>query len=203
MSIEFLLTSLVVIILPGTGVVLTLAAALSRGFAWSAMTAFACTIAILPHAAAAILGLAALLHASALAFEVVKFAGVGYLLYLGWQTLREQGAMTINPDAPRASATRTFVVAMGANALNPKLSVFFLAFLPQFVSPQSTAPALEMAALAAVFMGLTFAVFVVYGALASLLRQRVLSSARIMAWLRRSFAAAFGLLAVRLALAER
>src|SRR6201991_5256180 len=93
MSLSFLLTSLIVIVSPGTGVLYTLAAALSRGSRASIAAAFGCTLGIVPHIAAAMLGLAAVLHTSALAFAALKWLGVVYLLYMAWQALREHGAL--------------------------------------------------------------------------------------------------------------
>src|SRR3712207_6738043 len=134
MSIEFLVTSLVIIATPGTGVLYTLAAGLSRGSRASIIAAFGCTLGIVPHMAAAIMGLAALLHTSALAFQTLKYLGVAYLLYMAWNALREQGALRVEGEVGARSATQVIVSAILVNVLNPKLSIFFLAFLPQFVS---------------------------------------------------------------------
>src|SRR5437016_12138054 len=139
-SVEFLLTSFIVIVSPGTGVLYTLAAGLSRGSRASVVAAFGCTIGIVPHMAAAIMGLAALLHTSALAFQTFKYLGVAYLLYMAWNTLRERGALKVEKEVGARSATRVIVHAILINILNPKLSIFFLAFLPQFVSANDAAP---------------------------------------------------------------
>lgn len=199
----FLLTALVVVLIPGTGVIYTLAVALGRGSAASVSAAFGCTLGILPHIGAAILGLAALLHASAVLFQFVKFAGVVYLLWMAWGALRETGMLDARPErarlAHRAIVRRGFLI----NILNPKLSIFFLAFLPQFVPAGTPSPALAMAWLGFVFMAMTFVVFVAYGQMAALVRGRVLQSPAIMKWLRRSFAAAFAALGLRLALSAR
>jgi len=194
MSTAFLLTSLAVVVSPGTGVLYTLSAGLSRGRRASVVAAFGCTLGIVPHMAAAIVGLAALLYASSAAFEALKFVGVAYLLYLAWRTLREQGGLTVDSRPARHVVLR----AIAVNFLNPKLSIFFFAFLPQF----ATRPA-DMLELSAVFMLLTFAVFVVYGLLAAAVRRHVLARPRVLTWLRRSFAAAFVGLGVKLAFAER
>jgi threonine/homoserine/homoserine lactone efflux protein len=98
MSPEFLLTSLVVVATPGTGVVYTLAAGLARGSRASIVAAAGCTVGVLPHMAAAITGLAALLHTSAVAFGIVKYLGVAYLLYLAWST-RRGGELTVDAEA--------------------------------------------------------------------------------------------------------
>ena len=203
MSIEFLITSLVIVATPGTGVLLTLAAGFSRGSRAAVIAAIGCALGIVPHMAAAIVGLAAILHASVLAFQAIKILGVVYLLYMAWQTLRESGAFSFETEADTRSARQVIVAAILANVLNPKLSIFFLAFLPQFV-PASDPHALpRMAGLSAVFMLLTLVVFVVYGLLAAALRDKLVSRPRVLPWLRRVFAGAFVALGARLALADR
>ncbi|WP_434617628.1 LysE family translocator [Azospirillum sp. B2RO_4] len=207
MTPEFLITSLIVVASPGTGVLLTLAAGLSQGARASAVTAFGCTLGIVPHMAAAVLGLAALLHTSAVAFQGLKILGVLYLLYMAWMTLKEQGALSVGTDGmadgTKRSAGRMILRAVLVNVLNPKLSIFFLAFLPQFVSDADPQPLARMLELSGVFMALTFVVFVLYGLFAAAVRDQVVSRPRVMAWMRRSFAAAFAGLGVKLALAER
>jgi threonine/homoserine/homoserine lactone efflux protein len=202
-SVEFLVTSLIVIVSPGTGVLYTLAAGLSSGARASVVAAFGCTLGIVPHMAAAIMGLAALLHASALAFQVFKYAGVAYLLYMAWDTLRANGALQVEDRLEARSAMRVTVTAILINVLNPKLSIFFLAFLPQFVRPDEPEPLAHMLALSSVFMLLTFVVFVAYGLFAAAVRDHVISRPRVMTWMRRSFAAAFAGLGAKLALTDR
>ena len=203
MSIEFLITSLIVVVSPGTGVLFTLATGLSRGSRASIVAAFGCTLGIVPHMAAAITGLAALLHTSALAFETFKYLGVAYLLYMAWITLRERGALRVDAGVNERSATQITVTAILINILNPKLSIFFLAFLPQFVSTDDPAPLLHMLGLSAVFMLMTFVVFVGYGLFAAAIRDRVISRPRVLTWMRRTFAAAFVALGARLAFTDR
>jgi len=203
LGIEFLITSLIVVASPGTGVLYTLAAGLSRGRRASVIAAFGCTLGIVPHMAAAALGLAALLHASALAFQTLKYLGVAYLLYMAWMTLRERGALKLQTEIGARSATRVIVAAILINILNPKLSIFFLAFLPQFVSADEPSPLARMFELSAVFMLLTFAVFVGYGLFAAAIRHHVTSRPRVLTWMRRSFAGAFAALGLKLALADR
>ena len=200
---EFLVTSMIVILLPGTGVLYTLAIGLGRGFRASVAAAAGCTVGIVPHMLASIVGLAALLHASAVAFQVIKYAGVAYLLYMAWSILRAGGALDVDADTRARSAWQIARTGTLVNVLNPKLSLFFLAFLPQFVAPGAAHPTGTLVVLALVFMALTFLVFIGYGACASLARDYVVSRPRIMTWLRRTFAAAFGLLGLRLALADR
>jgi threonine/homoserine/homoserine lactone efflux protein len=203
MGIEFLLTSLIVVASPGTGVLYTLAAGLTRGARASVVAAFGCTIGIVPHMAAAILGLAALLHTSAVAFQVFKYAGVAYLLYMAWNTLRERGALKVERQVSARSDLYVTIEAILINILNPKLSVFFLAFLPQFVRPSDPHPLTQMLMLSGVFMLMTFVVFVGYGLFAAAIRDRVISRPRVLTWMRRTFAGAFVLLGVRLALQDR
>ena len=203
MTWEFLLTSLIVVVSPGTGVLFTLAAGLSRGLRASVVAAFGCTLGIVPHMAAAILGLAALLHTSALAFQTLKYLGVAYLLYMAWMALRETGALKVEKDVSARSDLQVIVAAILVNILNPKLSIFFFAFLPQFVSAEEARPVLRMSELSGVFMLMTFVVFVGYGLFAAAVRDHVISRPRVMAWLRRTFAAAFVALGAKLAFAER
>ena len=203
MSIEFLVTSLIVVASPGTGVLYTLAAGLSRGSRASAVAAFGCTLGIVPHMAAAVMGLAALLHTSALAFHTLKYLGVAYLLYMAWNALQERGALRVEQEVGARSARQVITSAILINILNPKLSIFFFAFLPQFVSAQETHPLARMLELSAVFMLLTFVVFVGYGLFAAAIRNHVVSRPRVLTWMRRTFAAAFVALGAKLALAER
>lgn len=203
MRLEFLLTSLVVVASPGTGVLFTLAAGLARGGRAGVIAAFGCTLGILPHMAAATMGLAALLHTSALAFQLLKYLGVAYLLWMAWRTLQKHGALRIEPEPTPRSAAQVIVSAILVNLLNPKLSIFFFAFLPQFVPSDVAQPLPRMVELGSVFMLLTFAVFVAYALAAAAARDRLLARPRVLAWLRRTFAGAFALLGLKLALADR
>ena len=203
MDIAYLATALIVVASPGTGVIYTLAVALGRGAAASAFAAFGCTLGIIPHMVAAILGLAALMHTSAVLFQIVKFAGVAYLLWMAWNTLKETGLLDAAPERERMSHTAIVRRGVLLNILNPKLSIFFLAFLPQFVPANAAAPTLTMVWLALIFMAMTFVVFVAYGLMAARMRGHVLRSPAVMTWLRRTFAAAFALLGLRLALSAR
>jgi threonine/homoserine/homoserine lactone efflux protein len=203
MSWEFLLTALIVVISPGTGALYTIATGLARGSRASVVAAFGCTLGIVPHMAAAILGLAALLHTSALAFQTLKYAGVAYLLYMAWMTLKETGALSVDKETAERSSLQVIVHAILINILNPKLTIFFFAFLPQFVPAEASGSLPLMLELSAVFMLLTFVVFVGYGLFASAIRSHVISRPKVLAWLRRTFAAAFVLLGAKLAFAER
>lgn len=203
MTPEFLITTLVIVASPGTGVLYTLAAGLTRGARASILAAFACTLGIIPHMAAAITGLAALLHTSALAFEIIKYLGVAYLLYMAWATLREKGALSVDTDSAPKSVRQVLVSGILINILNPKLSIFFFAFLPQFVPSNATNALPQMLELSGVFMLLTFVIFAIYGVFAAAVRQHIVTRPRVLTWMRRTFAAAFVALGARLALTER
>ena len=203
MSIDFLVTSLIVVVSPGTGVLYTLGAGLSRGSRASVVAAFGCTLGIVPHMAAAIMGLAALLHTSALAFHALKYLGVAYLLYMVWNALREKGALKVEREVGPRSAIQVILSAILINILNPKLSIFFFAFLPQFVNASEPHALSRMFELSAVFMLLTFVVFVGYGLFAASIRNHVVSRPRVLTWMRRIFAGAFVALGAKLALADR
>lgn len=200
MNVEFLLTSLVIIASPGTGALVTLAAGLARGARASVVAAVGCTLGTLPHMLAAITGLAALLHASPMAFEAIKYVGVAYLLYMAWMTLRADGPLQIAPDGLADSDGKVIQQAALANLLNPKLSIFFFAFLPQFIGPGEARPTRTMLELSLAFMAMTFAVFAAYGVIAASFRDRVLSRPGVLHWMRRAFAVTFVALAARLAL---
>lgn len=201
MSTAFLLTTLVIVATPGTGVLYTLAAGLSRGARASVVAAVGCTLGIVPHMLAAITGLAALLHTSAVAFQVLKYAGVAYLVFMAWSILRDKGALTVEETAP-LSATKVIVSGVLINILNPKLTIFFFAFLPQFVSANEAHASLRMLELSGVFMLVTLAVFVVYGVFAAAVRNQIISRPRVLTWMRRGFGGAFLALAGRLAFTD-
>jgi threonine/homoserine/homoserine lactone efflux protein len=203
MSIDFLITTLIIVVSPGIGVLYTIATGLSRGARASVVAAFGCTLGIVPHMAAAIMGLAALLHTSAIAFQTMKYLGVAYLLYMAWMTLKEHGALKVENQVDQKSVMQVIAHAILINILNPKLSIFFFAFLPQFVSAAEAQPLAHMMMLSAVFMALTFVVFVGYGLFAAAIREHVISRPAVLTWMRRTFAAAFVALGVKLAVAER
>ncbi|NQW12650.1 MAG: LysE family translocator [Rhodobacter sp.] len=200
LSVEFLITAFVVVIAPGTGVIYTLATGLARGRTAAIAAAFGCTLGILPHMLAVILGLAAILHASALAFQLVKIAGVLFLLWMAWQILRDAGPMSLTTEAPPRGHTGVAVRGALINILNPKLSLFFLAFLPQFLSGQAAQATFEMTFLGLIFMAMTFVVFVIYGIFAASARRHVLGNPRTLQVLRYGFAATFAGLGLKLAL---
>jgi len=202
-SIEFLITSLVVVLIPGTGVIYTVSTGLVQGRGASVYAALGCTAGIVPHLLATTMGLAAVMHTSALAFEVLKYAGVAYLFYVAYAMWRDKSAFAVEGGVSRTSSSGLVIKAFLLNILNPKLTIFFLAFLPQFIEPGASHPLLQLLVLSGVFMAMTFVVFVVYGFVAHAFRNHVIESPRVQRWLRYSFAAAFAGLGARLALSEK
>lgn len=202
-SVEFLITSLVVVLIPGTGVLYTVATGLFAGKRASLYAALGCTLGIVPALLACILGLAAIFHASALAFQVVKFVGVAYLLYLAWAMWRSSSSLALEQGKGESKAHVIALRGFLLNILNPKLSIFFLAFLPQFVSPQAASPLLEMTVLGGIFMLMTFAVFIVYGFLAGRFSEYIVASEKLSLLIQRVFSGSFAALGVKLALSER
>lgn len=202
-SLEFLITSLIVVLIPGTGVIYTVSTGIVQGRAASIYASLGCTAGIVPHLAATILGLAAVMHTSALAFQVLKYVGVAYLFYIAYATWRDKSAFSVDGMAKPAGKSSIVVKAFLLNILNPKLTIFFLAFLPQFVEPGAAQPLLQLLALSTLFMAMTFVVFVVYGFVAHEFRRHVIESASVQRWLRYGFAAAFAGLGAKLAVSER
>lgn len=203
LNLEFLITSFVVVLIPGTGVIFTISTGLAQGRKASVFAALGCTSGILPHLMATVLGLAALMHTSALAFQTLKYAGIAYLLYIAFATWRDKSNLAIEEKSSVSTATGLILKAFPLNILNPKLTIFFLAFLPQFVQPGSTEPIFQLILLSTVFMAMTFVVFVGYACLAHSFRKTVVESPRIQTLLRRSFAAAFVGLAAELSFADK
>jgi threonine/homoserine/homoserine lactone efflux protein len=201
-GIAFLVTSLVVVATPGTGVIYTIAAGLRRGRRASIIAALGCTLGIVPHLVAALTGLAVVLYASAIAFSTIKYLGVAYLLYLAWQTWRDKAPLDIETAAAPPSTARVIAQAVLVNLLNPKLTVFFFVFLPQFVHTDEPHALQHMLMLSAIFMLLTLLVFAGYGIFAAAMRATVLARPRVVSWLRRGFAGTYLALAGRLALPE-
>ncbi|KRA38084.1 MULTISPECIES: LysE family translocator [unclassified Nocardioides] len=202
MSTAFLLTSLVICVTPGTGALYAIAAGLTRGTRAGLLAAFAGTLGTIPHMLAAITGLAALLHASGVAFSVLKYAGVAYLLYMAWSTWRDRGVLAVDEKSAPGSTRQVLLSGITLNLLNPKLTIFFFAFLPQFV-PAGSGAVPAMLALSGVFMLMTFAVFALYAAFAAAVRDQVLSRPTVLDRMRKAFAASFAVLAGRLAFEHR
>ncbi|MGL4233031.1 MAG: LysE family translocator [Casimicrobium sp.] len=202
-TVDFLITSFIVVLVPGTGAVFTVSTGLLRSKRASVWAALGCTLGIVPHLLATMLGLAAIMHTSALAFSILKYAGVAYLFYLAYLTWKDRSSFSFD-EAPKAtSAFQIVVKAVLLNLLNPKLTIFFLAFLPQFVSPTASSPLGHMLLLSGVFMAMTFVVFLAYGLLAHSFRTLVVNSKRVQDWMRRGFAAAFAGLGLNLAFTQR
>lgn len=202
-SAEFLITSLVVVLIPGTGVIYTVSTGLFLGRRASIAAAIGCTAGIVPHITASILGLSAIFHMSALVFQGVKFVGAAYLLYLAWAMWCDKGGLQFNSVDPQKGIGPIIKRGFLINILNPKLSIFFLAFLPLFVSPNASSPLFQMVILSIVFMALTLIIFILYGILANGVRQYAMSSPRLIIWLQKSFAITFAALGVKLALTEK
>mgnify|MGYP003609308065 FL=1 len=202
-SLQFLITSLIVVLIPGTGVIYTVSTGLTQGKKASLYVALGCTLGIVPHLLATILGLAALMHTSAVAFQILKWAGVVYLFYVAWGTWRDKSAFQLDDNPSKTHALGLISKAILMNVLNPKLTIFFLAFLPQFIPANSTHVLAPMLLLSAIFMLMTLAVFVVYGLLAHTFRHFVVESARVQTFLRYGFTAAFIGLASKLALTDK
>lgn len=198
MTAEFLMTSFIVCVTPGAGVILTVASGLSRGPGTGVLAAFACALGTLPHMAAALTGLAALLQASPVAFEVLRYLGVAYLLYMAWSMLRGHGALSLGAESGPRGPGRIIVAGILVNLLNPKLTLFFFAFLPQFVPPEAPDAFAQMTALSGVFVLMTLLVFAVYGAFAGFVRAVVHTRPRILVWMQRVFGVMFAILAIQL-----
>ncbi|HSK87129.1 MAG TPA: LysE family translocator [Anaerolineales bacterium] len=200
---EFLLASLVVVLIPGTGVVYTITTGLTLKWRASLAAALGCTLGIVPHILASILGLSALLNMSAQVFSLIKLAGAAYLLYLAWNMWREAGTLEIRKKSAETSVTKIIMKAIAINLLNPKLTIFFFAFLPLFISNNSASPTLEMILLSTVFMGITFIVFALYGILASGVSAYLMNSSKAVKRIQQAFAVILAGFAVNLALSEK
>ena len=201
-SIDFLITSIIVVLIPGSGVLFTVSMGLVHGRLASVYSAIGCTAGIVPHLIATTLGLAVIMHTSALAFQLVKYAGAAYLIYLAYITWKDRSGFQLGEKASRAGAgliSKAFLL----NILNPKLSIFFMAFLPQFITEVGSAATYQMLLLSGIFMLMTFIVFVIYGFLAHLFRQKVVESHKVQSWLRVGFSSAFAGLGAQLALSEK
>lgn len=202
-SLDFFITSLVVVLIPGTGVLYTVSTGLAQGRKASVFAAIGCTAGIIPHLMATVLGLAAVMHTSALAFQALKYVGVAYLFYIAYATWRDTSAFVVDKTLSRNTASSLVVKGFLLNILNPKLSIFFLAFLPLFVPSDAAEPLLQLSLLSVIFMVMTLVVFIIYGFVADLFRVAVIDSQQVQSWLRRGFAATFAGLGVKLAFADR
>lgn len=202
-SFEFLMTSLVVVLVPGTGVIYTVSTGLAQRRRASIAAAAGCTAGIIPHLTASILGLSAILHMSAQAFQVIKIVGALYMLYLAWMMWKESGALQLERAGQPANILQIAVKGLLINILNPKLTLFFFAFLPLFVLPEQGSVTQQMLGLSSIFMTMTFVIFALYGLLASAVSVRLLQSPPAVRRVQRAFSLIFAALAVRLALTEQ
>jgi len=204
MSVEFLLTSLVVVLIPGTGVVYTVSSSIGGGRRRGMFAAFGCTLGIVPHMLAAMLGLSAVMQAGSMAFEVVRWAGVAYLIFMGASMIREAGTLPLDgEDAPAEPMGHVVRRAILLNVLNPKLTVFFFAFLPQFLDASPGLFDAELIWLGAVFMLMTFAVFAVYAYASAAFRDLVLAALVARRWVERALGAFLIGFAAKLAFTDR
>jgi len=201
MSLAFLVTSLIIIATPGTGAILTIAAGIRGGKRLSVVTAFGCTLGIVPHLVAAITGTAALLRLGGVAFEVLRWVGIAYLLYMAISTWRS-GALALDSSVPPQSAMLTIGNAILANLLNPKLTLFFFAFLPQFVRTDA-ASLPQMLTLSGIFMVLTLLVFAVYGLAASFFPTHLVERPALTRRIQKGFALGYVGIGVGLATTHR
>jgi len=202
-TIEFCITALVVVLIPGTGVIYTVTTGLTSGWRGAIAAAIGCTAGIIPHILASILGLSAILHMSAMAFQVIKFIGAAYLIFLAWSMWRDNEELKLETHGESSGYVKIAVRGILINILNPKLTIFFLTFLPLFVSTDGKSPVLQLSALSGVFMGMTFAVFIIYGFLADSVRGYIITSPGLMKHIKRSFAVVIGFFGMKLAIAER
>ena len=204
MSIEFLLTSLVVVLIPGTGVVYTVSSSMGGGWRHRLFAAVGCTLGIVPHILAALLGLSAIMQTGAVVFELVRWAGVAYLIFIGVSMVRNAGALPLD-DAGISGESVNRVIWRGIllNVLNPKLTVFFFAFLPQFLDAPSGLFDAGLILLSGVFMLMMLAVFAVYALASAAVRNLVLAAPVVRKWLERTLGTFLIGFAAKLAFTDR
>jgi threonine/homoserine/homoserine lactone efflux protein len=200
---EFLLASIIVVLVPGTGAVYTISTGLSQNWKASIAAAVGCTLGIIPHIIACILGLSAILNMSAQVFSVIKFAGAGYLLYLAWKMWKDAGKLNISSNSMETTPSKIILKAIGLNLLNPKLTIFFLSFLPLFISKNSISPMVEMVSLSFMFMFITLVIFLAYGLLASAISSSIKKSASLMKRTQRFFAIVLAGFAIKLVFTDK
>ena len=203
MSIEFLLTSLVVVLIPGTGVLYTVSSSIGGGWRRGLVAAVGCTLGIVPHMLAAMLGLSGIMQAGSVAFEVVRWAGVAYLVFMGASMIREAGALPLDDEnasiGPVGPVIRRGILL---NVLNPKLTLFFFAFLPQFLDASPGLLDAKLIGLGGIFMLMTLAVFAVYALASAAIRDLVLAAPVARRWVERTLGALLIGFAAKLALTD-
>lgn len=199
----FVVTSIAVILMPGPAMVFVISNGLTRGPKPSISAALGTTTGVFFHMFCAAFGLAVILKTSAIAFTVVKVAGAAYLVYLAIKTLMSKDPLANQLDESSKPGNSIFWQGIFINILNPKLSIFFLAFLPQFIDPALSSATYQTLALGMIFIAMTILIFIGYGLFASLLRKKVLNSPRILKAIKWCFASVFLALGLRLALSEK
>lgn len=202
MLLYFLGASAALTIAPGPDNIFVLTQGIARGRKPAIVTALGMCSGISVHTTAAAFGLSAVFYSSAVAFNVVKYAGAAYLLYLAWKTLAEQSTITLSNADGRATVAlfkRGFIM----NVLNPKVAMFFLAFLPQFVTPDTEFFALQMLLLGLIFMVQAVLIFCLIGFFSGSIGNFILARPRIAKYFDWLTAGVFASLGVRLALTER
>jgi threonine/homoserine/homoserine lactone efflux protein len=201
--ITLLVASIAIILAPGPAQALVLARTLSDGRKAGILTALGLNVGTIVHALAAAAGISAILAASALAFALLKYLGAAYLVYLGFQALRTKTHQSHLDPLSTSTPLQIFAKAVATGILNPKVALFFLAFLPQFVDPQRSSVFVQFVLLG----GLLALLDIVYEALlaliASVLRERLTRSQRFAMWRQRVTGAVLIGLGVRLALTRR
>jgi threonine/homoserine/homoserine lactone efflux protein len=201
--IYFLGASMALTIAPGPDNTFIVAQGISRGRKAAVVTALGMCSGVSVHTTAAALGISALLYSSAAAFTILKYAGAAYLLFLAYKALKEQQVLlpqgTADGQSPWVMFRRGFIM----NVVNPKVALFFLAFLPQFVSPGEESAALQMLLLGLLFMAQAVVLFGAIGWLSGSVGNLILRRPRMARWFGRLSAGIFASLGIRLALAER
>jgi threonine/homoserine/homoserine lactone efflux protein len=199
----FTLASLVLIATPGQDMVLVMSRSVAQGAGAGAVTAAGVSLGLVGHTLLATLGLGAVLRASELLFIALKLLGAAYLIYLAVGLLRSSRAELLLGSVGQRSPMRLFVDGALSNLSNPKIAIFYFAFLPQFVTPGSSQPTLTIFALGIAFAALTFAVKGPVGLFAGLLSGWLRAHPGALVWLYRGSGVVLLGLAVRLAFERR
>jgi threonine/homoserine/homoserine lactone efflux protein len=204
MSVEFLLTSLVVVLIPGTGVLYTVSSSIGGGRRHGLFAALGCTLGIVPHMLAAMLGLSGIMQAGSAVFETVRWAGVAYLVFMGCSMIRDAGALPLDDgNTPIDSVGSVVWRGVLLNVLNPKLTLFFFAFLPQFLDASPGLLDVRLIGLGGIFMLMTLAVFALYALASAAARDLILAAPAARRWIERTLGAFLIAFAARLALTDR
>lgn len=196
---EFILTSLIVVLAPGTGVIYTVSTGLSSDWKASIAAAVGCTAGIIPHITACILGLSAIMDMSARTFHIIKMAGSIYLLYLAWSMWKGSNSLSFEKKEVKGKTGAIILKGFLINILNPKLTIFFFAFLPVFIVPDAAPAARQLIILSLAFMAMTLVVFIGYGLLAGAVSSFLIKSRKSAAGIQKCFALVFAATALKLA----